>query len=77
MCAQNFYKIRDPKTGLFRNGGMFGRWNKRGKEWSSLGHVKQHLDQFPGKKIDWENWELVEYVYTPMETGRKPLIDLL
>ncbi len=70
---ETFYKLRDRKTGLFREGGMWAKWTKRGKEWSTIGHLKNHLGQFPANKIDWDNWEIVEYTYTPVETGAKEL----
>lgn len=75
--SRSYYKIRDKQTGLFREGGMFGSWSKRGKEWDSVGHIKNHLNQFPGSKIDWENWELVEYTYEPIEKGSITLKELL
>ena len=77
MYQEHFYKIRDKRTGLFKEGGHWPRWSKKGKEWTSVGHVKQHLSQFPANKIDWDNWEMVEYAYEPVETGSKKLGDLL
>jgi hypothetical protein len=74
---RTYYKIRDKRTGKFRSGGMFGKWDDRGKEWDGVGYVKNHLNQFPGSTIDWENWELVEYRYEPVEAGAIPLKDLL
>lgn len=73
-----FWKVRDKKTGLFREGGMFGGWSKFGKAWTSIGHVKNHFNQFPADKIDWENWELVEFAYIlPVEVGSTILKELI
>jgi len=38
-----FYKIRDSKTGLYSSGGMRPQFNKKGKVWTNIGHVKAHL----------------------------------
>lgn len=77
LGQHNYYKIRNKKTGLFREGGMFAKWTKHGKEWTCIGHLKNHLSLFPANKIDWDNWEVVEYSYAPTETGSFPLGDLL
>jgi hypothetical protein len=67
--AQNtgiVYKIRDPKTGLFKLGGAYVRWSKHGKTWTARRHLTSHLTlmrehRFP---ID-PTWEVVSFVYTP------------
>jgi hypothetical protein len=38
-----FYKIRHKTTGLFSVGGVEPRFNKRGKTWATMAHVKLHL----------------------------------
>lgn len=38
-----YYKIRDKNTGLFSTGGVSPKWTKKGKVWTSEGHVKSHL----------------------------------
>lgn len=73
MTDEFYYKLRDRKTGLFREGGMWAKWTTKGKRWSSPGMLKQHLNQFPVSKIDWDNWEIVEYQYQPIETSAKEL----
>lgn len=40
------YKIKDENTGLFSTGGIEPKWTKRGKTWSQLNHVKNHLRLF-------------------------------
>jgi hypothetical protein len=37
------YKIYNPKTGLFSNGGSYSRWNKYGKTWNTIGQIKSHI----------------------------------
>lgn len=67
------YKIRNRLTGAWSSGGYNLRWHlKRGKEWTSLSHVKLHLGMFDEDKYqendrdaavraDMVNWEIVEY----------------
>jgi hypothetical protein len=40
------YKVRNKETGLFSTGGMTPSFNKRGKTWTQINHVKSHLTQF-------------------------------
>lgn len=37
------YKIRNKKTGLFSTGGINPNWNKNGKNWKTLAHVKSSV----------------------------------
>ncbi|MNW61765.1 hypothetical protein D3C74_398520 [compost metagenome] len=41
------YKIRNKTTGLFSRGGtnINNLWSKKGKSWSNIGHLKNHLIQ--------------------------------
>lgn len=43
------YVIVDLNTGLFSSGGTNPRFKKKGKIWSSLGHLKNHLALFTEK----------------------------
>jgi len=36
------YKIRNKETGMFKCKGSWG-WSEKGKTWSSIGHLKNHL----------------------------------
>lgn len=38
-----FYKIRHKQTGLFSKGGVQPKFNKCGKTWATMGHIKLHL----------------------------------
>lgn len=40
------YKIRDSVTGLWSRGGESARFTKRGKVWTSRGHLLAHLVQY-------------------------------
>jgi hypothetical protein len=72
------YKIRDKATGLFSTGGMSPSFNKTGKTWRALNHVRSHLTLLteswigPKKKLP-ATWEIVEYVYTITETRVVPM----
>lgn len=60
------YKIRDPKTGLFKRGGISVGWSKHGKAWSGTGPIRCHLSDCVkyGKGID-PSWEVCEYEREP------------
>ncbi len=42
------YMIRRKSDGLFSSGGMSPAFRKTGKVWSTLGHLKLHLNMFVG-----------------------------
>ena len=77
MDREVYYKLRDKKTGKFKCKGMWGKWTKTGDVWANPGHIKLHLNQIPADKVDFENWEIVEYRFEPKEAGAKLLKDLL
>ena len=69
----NLYKLRNKETGLFSTGGLSPIFNKKGKVWKQLNHIKSHLTQFRPTKYSYgvnrafnENYlnsvEIVEYV---------------
>lgn len=43
------YKIRSKETGMFSRGGDSRVWTKKGKTWSTIGHLKNHLAMFISK----------------------------
>lgn len=53
----NVYKIRDTRTGLWSCGGTWPHFDKKGKTWNKIGHVKTHLNQFEDVP---DYWEVVE-----------------
>jgi hypothetical protein len=65
------YKIRRKSDGLFSSGGTDPDFNRQGKTWSCIGHLKNHLKQFYSyhwqtKGGDWrlemyKDCEIVEY----------------
>lgn len=52
------YKIRDSETRLFSSGGSEPNFSKKGKVWSNIGHIKNHLKMF---KVIPSEWEVVKY----------------
>jgi len=40
------FKIRRKADGLYSTGGSTPSWNKRGKTWYAVSHVKNHLNLF-------------------------------
>jgi hypothetical protein len=46
------YKIRNKETGLFATGGTDCKFNKTGKVWKTLAHVKTHLKQYIVNNFD-------------------------
>ena len=70
--SQTIYRIRHKVTGLWKMGGSWSRWGKKGKVWIGTGPLKLHLNQYhvgdSGKgawraavAADVENWEVIEY----------------
>lgn len=70
-----FYKIRNLTTGLYSSGGLTPSWNKRGKTWNNIGHIKSHLTGYKahGKKSIPREWEVVEYAF---EKAREHVIPI-
>jgi len=69
------YKIRHSDTGLWSKGGTSPSFNKVGKTWSNIGHVKSHLNGMYKIDIDEiSKWEIVEFVMKPEQTGVKNVV---
>lgn len=80
MEVGKVYKVRDKKSGLFSRGSRNGYmdFNKTGKAYSNISHVKSMLNQFdPEKKygrhtilkgIKFEDLEVVTYEVNETET---------
>jgi hypothetical protein len=73
------YKIRDKATGLFSTGGYNPTFEKKGKEWKALQHVRSHLTQLSAswigpKKAIPPSWEIVEYEVVKTEVGVLPAL---
>ena len=57
-----FYKIRNKKSELFSTGGQSPKWNKNGKVWKTIGHLKAHLGQDVFRRNSfYEEAEVVKY----------------
>jgi hypothetical protein len=73
------YKIIHKNTGLYNAGGTTPRWTKKGKKWSSLGHLKLHIisqlnynyttNQYSYNK-DILNWEVIEIEVSEMVNSK-------
>ena len=59
------FKIRNSE-GLWSSGGAYPRFSKKGKAWSNIGFVKNHLSMF---EIIPSDWEVVEFELTENEKG--------
>jgi hypothetical protein len=81
-AAQRFYKIRDTETGLFSSGGVWPRFTKFGKTWTTRGALKSHLTML-GYYARWSDsasdsgygnppkprYVVVEYTVTAVESN--------
>lgn len=83
MAVVTIYKIRHKITGLYRmaGGGNPGRWNKTGKAWPSLGHVKLHLNllRYDTKHPlpeECKNWEIVVFEVEEFEAKKMSVEEL-
>lgn len=86
MGEARCFKIRDRVTGLWSTGGVTPKFNKTGKTWSTIGHVKNHLlgylkharycnrvhhaERMATVEIP-ESWEVVDFVVSTEEGGAK------
>lgn len=86
-----FYKIKDRTTGLYSGGGTCPTFNKRGKAWNNLGHVKSHLIgvkrnneantahpwSVAFEPVKMTNWVIEEFVFEQTERKEIPLAELI
>lgn len=65
------YKIRHRKTGLFSLGGSNPTWDKRGRYYTSLGVLKNHLRQVSaaGNMAEYTDTEIVTVRITEKVVG--------
>ena len=79
------YRIRHKKTGLFSTGGTevsadgqkFG-WTKKGKVWTGIGPLRNHLNQYVNTRASrLADWEVIEYELVETETAVKSAVDAL
>ena len=83
MAIVKVFKIRHKITGLYRmaGGGIPGSWNKTGKAWPNLGHVKLHLNllRYDAKRTlpaACKNWEVVVLEIEESEAQKIEIEDL-
>jgi hypothetical protein len=65
---QRIYKIQHKTTQLYSRGGAgvgpTGRgpgWNKQGKVWTSMGHLRNHLTQYEKRGDLLADWQVITY----------------
>jgi hypothetical protein len=61
------YKIVNT-NGMFSTGGGHPEWSKKGKSWTSLGHVHCHLSQCNYNIYQNDDAHIIEYVLEPRTT---------
>lgn len=77
------YKIINKETGLYSKGGKYVSWNKNGKVWTKLSHLKSHLGQLMNcegvfkRNNPYENAEIVEFEIKYEEAKRFNVMDLM
>jgi hypothetical protein len=78
-----FYKIKDVTTNLYSCGGVLPKFNKHGKTWNNIGHIKSHIRgvkqhqetiskyahaRHPSTpKPEFRNWQIEEYTFEKKE----------
>lgn len=87
-----FYKVKDITTGLYSCGGVEPIFNKRGKTWNNIGHIKSHLIGVkqhmetqqnrqwaakPAKEYKFANWEIQEFVFEQKDCKTIPIEELI
>lgn len=77
------YKIRD-ENGLYSTGGQTPEFNKNGKIWNNIGHVKNHLRQlfdrtdYRRKQYEmYDNAEIIAIEISETELEKQPVPDLI
>ena len=72
MTDPCIFKIRDRVTGLYSTGGSNPKFNKRGKAWGTLAHVRAHLALFTARSyrpLPWSynDCEVVTFEFVEVE----------
>lgn len=73
LDGMKIYKIQN-KDGEYSCGGMYPHFSKHGKAWTSIGALKNHINQIHRNCKIYDNCQIVEYVvisspssFTPFE----------
>jgi len=69
---KTIYKIRRKSDGFFSIGGSYPSFNKDGKLWTNLGHLKRHLSILTVRTIDYKysDCDIVEYELREIESSK-------
>lgn len=65
-----YYKIHKKGTDLYSTGGMTPDWSKKGKVWTNIGHLKNHLHGLMNGAVDYRDAEIIELEMTPVGIPR-------
>jgi len=74
------YKIIDRETGLFSSGGSGSNpWTKTGKSWSTIGHIKSHLNMHDknSKHYPYRNACIIEVEINYDDCYKYPVDDIM
>jgi hypothetical protein len=58
------YKVRHAETKLFRQAGIYTRWDRVGKTWDTLGKLRSMITSALNTNYannDFGNWQVIEY----------------
>jgi hypothetical protein len=72
------YKVRHAETKLFRQAGIYTRWDRVGKTWDTLGKLRSMITSALNTNYannDFGNWQVVEYEVT--EHAVRPLHEVV
>lgn len=83
-----FYRIKNTATGLYSTGGVVPRWNKKGKVWNNIGHIKSHITGVKAyanpKKFSikpptqsMRTWEIEEAVFNKTSVKIIPIAEVI
>ena len=71
---ETYFKIYDPERDLFYAGG--GRWSKKGKVYTQIGHVKLAMHKDLGRFTQKLNERLELLTFEAKAIDKKPLTDI-
>jgi len=75
------YKIKHKVSGLWQEGGSWLRWSNKGKSWTNLSGLKNHVRCLSkgGSRLylDLENWEVIKIAVTRREESIQSFEDFM
>ena len=55
------FKVMNIETEMFNKGGVYTRWSKQGKVWTSLGSLRSFITLTMKGAQDINKWRIIEY----------------